>query len=167
MRNAYKILIEKSEGKRKLLRARRRWKDSINIHLEETRCEGVNLIHVAQERDQWRALLTTLMNFRILFHGASYLRRESFFSVCLMVTCFWTNVCNGREQQEPKIPIAYFPPCTCVSTYSVHGGRLAEAFQLSAGNNWVGIQRPMLPNITVTPRLFGNSFDPVAGKTYS
>jgi hypothetical protein len=33
MRNAYKILVEKCEGKRKLARPRRRWEDNIKVNL--------------------------------------------------------------------------------------------------------------------------------------
>jgi hypothetical protein len=55
MRNAYKILIGKPEGKRPLGRPGRSWEDSIRMDIMET-CEGVDWIHLAQDRDQWRAL---------------------------------------------------------------------------------------------------------------
>jgi hypothetical protein len=62
MRNTYKILVGKSQRKRSLGKPRCRWKDNI----KEIRCEGVNWIHPAQDRDQWRAVLNTVMNLRIL-----------------------------------------------------------------------------------------------------
>jgi hypothetical protein len=40
MRNAYKILVGKPEGKRPLRRPRRRWKDNIKMDLKEVGCEG-------------------------------------------------------------------------------------------------------------------------------
>jgi len=52
MRNAYKILVRKPEEKRQL-----RWKDNIWMDLRETGGEGMNWIHLAQDRDQWWALV--------------------------------------------------------------------------------------------------------------
>jgi hypothetical protein len=48
MRNAYRILIERPEGKRPLRRLRRRWDDNIRIELREIGWEGVDWMHVAQ-----------------------------------------------------------------------------------------------------------------------
>jgi hypothetical protein len=41
MRNAYKILIGKSDGKRPHVRPRRRWEDNIKTNLDKIMCEGV------------------------------------------------------------------------------------------------------------------------------
>jgi hypothetical protein len=46
MRNAYKILVGKPEGKRPLGRPRRRWEDNININLSEIGLEAVDWIHL-------------------------------------------------------------------------------------------------------------------------
>jgi hypothetical protein len=51
MRNAYKILVGKPEGKRPLGRLRRRWEDNIGIDLREVGWEGVDWICLAQDRD--------------------------------------------------------------------------------------------------------------------
>jgi hypothetical protein len=51
--------MEKSEGKGPLGRPRRRWEDSIIMYL---RWEGVDWIRMAQEREQWRVLVKTVMN---------------------------------------------------------------------------------------------------------
>jgi len=64
MRNAYNILVGKSEGKRRLGRPRRRWEDNIRIVLMELGWEGVDWIHLAQDTDHWRALLNTVINLR-------------------------------------------------------------------------------------------------------
>jgi hypothetical protein len=51
MRNAYKILVAKPEEKRPLRRPRCRWENHIRINLREIGWEGVNWIHLAQDRD--------------------------------------------------------------------------------------------------------------------
>jgi hypothetical protein len=64
-RNAYRILVGKPEGKRPLGRPRRtRWVDNIKMDLREIGWDGVELFELAQDRDQWRALLNTVMNLR-------------------------------------------------------------------------------------------------------
>jgi hypothetical protein len=61
-RNAYRILVGKSEGKRPLGRPRSRWVDNIKIDLREIGWVGVYWIDLAQDRDQWRALVNTVIN---------------------------------------------------------------------------------------------------------
>jgi hypothetical protein len=53
-RNAYKILVEKPEGKRPLGRPRRRYVDNVKMDLTETGRRGMDWTDLAQERDQWR-----------------------------------------------------------------------------------------------------------------
>jgi hypothetical protein len=59
-RNAYRILVGNPKGKRPLGRRRRRWEDSIKMDLN-----GMDCIELAQDRDQWRALVNTVMNLRV------------------------------------------------------------------------------------------------------
>jgi hypothetical protein len=66
MRNACKILIGKPEGKRPLGRSRRRWENDIRMDLREIGLEVVNWMHLAQDRDQWRAVVNTVINLRVL-----------------------------------------------------------------------------------------------------
>jgi hypothetical protein len=61
-RNVYRILVVMPEGKRPLGRPRRRWVDNIKWILE---WDGMDWIDLAQNRDQWRALVNTVMNLRI------------------------------------------------------------------------------------------------------
>jgi hypothetical protein len=61
--NACRILVGKPEGKRPLRRPRRRWEDTIKMDLREIGCGGMEWIDLAQDRDQWRALVNTVMNF--------------------------------------------------------------------------------------------------------
>jgi hypothetical protein len=64
-RNAYRILVGKPEGKRPLGRPRRRWVDNIKMDLREIELYGLDWIDLAQNRDQWRALVITVMNLRV------------------------------------------------------------------------------------------------------
>jgi hypothetical protein len=64
-RNACTILVGKPEGKRPLGRPRRRWLDNIKMYLREIGWDGVDWIELAQGRDQWRALVNTVMNLRV------------------------------------------------------------------------------------------------------
>jgi hypothetical protein len=64
-RNAYRILVGKPEGKRPLGRPRHRWVANIKIDLREIGWNGMDWINLAQDRDQWRALVNTAMNLRV------------------------------------------------------------------------------------------------------
>jgi hypothetical protein len=64
-RNANRILVRKLEGKRPLGRPRCRWVDNIKIDLREIGWDGRDRIDLAQDREQWRALVNTVMNIRV------------------------------------------------------------------------------------------------------
>jgi hypothetical protein len=53
------------EGKRPLGRPRRRWVDNIKIDLRVIGWDGVDWIDMAQDRDQWKALVYTVLNRRV------------------------------------------------------------------------------------------------------
>jgi hypothetical protein len=57
--------VGKAEGKRPLGRQRRRWVDNIRIHLGETGWDDVGLIDMAQDMDEWRVLVNTVMSRRV------------------------------------------------------------------------------------------------------
>jgi hypothetical protein len=60
------MLEGKPEGKRPLGRPRRSWVDNIKMDLRELGWGGgMDWIDLAQDRDQWRALVNTVMNFRV------------------------------------------------------------------------------------------------------
>jgi hypothetical protein len=63
--NAYRILVGNPEGKRLLGRPRRRWMDNIKMDLREIEWDGMDWIDVAQDRDQWRALVNAIMKSRV------------------------------------------------------------------------------------------------------
>jgi hypothetical protein len=59
------ILVVKPKGKRQLRRPRRRWLDNIKMDLREIEWGGMDWIDLAQDRDQRRALVSTVMNLRV------------------------------------------------------------------------------------------------------
>jgi hypothetical protein len=63
-RNAYRILVGKPEGRRPLGRPRRRWVDNIKIDLRDIGWDDMDWTDLAQDRDQWKALVNTVMNLR-------------------------------------------------------------------------------------------------------
>jgi hypothetical protein len=65
-RKVYKFLVGKPEGKRPLGRSRRRWEDGIRMDLREIGLEGVDWIRLAQVRNRWRAVVSAVMNLRVL-----------------------------------------------------------------------------------------------------
>jgi hypothetical protein len=65
MRNVYKILVGKPEGKRPFGRTRGRLEENIRMDLRERRWEGVDWVHLAQEEDQLRAFVNMITNLRV------------------------------------------------------------------------------------------------------
>jgi hypothetical protein len=53
------------DGKKPLRRPRRRWVDNIKMDLRAIVWDGMDWIDLAQDRDQWRALVNTVMNLRV------------------------------------------------------------------------------------------------------
>ena len=64
-RVVHKVLVGKPELKRPLGRPRRRWEDNIKMDLEEVRRGCGDWMELAQDRDRWRALVCTVMNFGV------------------------------------------------------------------------------------------------------
>jgi hypothetical protein len=57
--------VENPEGKRPLVTPRCSWVDNIKMYLREIGWGGMDWIHLVQDRDQWRALVSTIMNLRV------------------------------------------------------------------------------------------------------
>jgi hypothetical protein len=82
--------VGKPEGKRPLGRPRRRWVDNIKIDLSEIGRDGVDWIDTAQDRDQCRVLVNTVLNLQIPLNA------EKFLSLCPI------NVSSRRAQLREK-----------------------------------------------------------------
>ena len=63
-RSGHRVLVGKPEGKRPLGRPRRRWEDNIKIDLQEVGGGCGDWMELAQDRERWRALVSTVINFR-------------------------------------------------------------------------------------------------------
>ena len=64
-RGVYRVLVGKPEGKRPLVRPKRRWEDNIKMNLQEVGCVGVEWIELAQDRDRRRALVNVVVKLRV------------------------------------------------------------------------------------------------------
>jgi hypothetical protein len=64
-RNAYRIFVGKPDGKRPLGRPRRGWVDNIKMNLRELGWVSMVWIDLAQDREQWRSFVNTVMNLRV------------------------------------------------------------------------------------------------------
>jgi hypothetical protein len=51
MKNAYEILVGVPQAKKPLRRPRRRWEDNIRMHIKEIEWEGVDYMHLAQDKE--------------------------------------------------------------------------------------------------------------------
>ena len=64
-RGVHKVLVGKPEGKRSLRRPRRRCEENIKMDLEEVGRGCGDWMDLAKDRDRWRALVSTVMNFGV------------------------------------------------------------------------------------------------------
>ena len=64
-RGVHKVLVGKPDEKRPLGRPRCRWEDNIKMDLQEVRRGCGDWMELAQDRDRWWALVSTVMNFRV------------------------------------------------------------------------------------------------------
>jgi hypothetical protein len=65
VKGVFRVLVGKSEGRRPLVRPRRRWEDNIKVGIKLVGCGGMDWIEPAQDRDRWRALVNAVMNLRV------------------------------------------------------------------------------------------------------
>ena len=61
----HRDLVGKPEGKRPLERPTHRWEDNIKMDLQEMGRGYEDWMELAQDRDRWRALVSTVMNLRV------------------------------------------------------------------------------------------------------
>jgi hypothetical protein len=59
------VFVGKPEGKKPLGRPRRRWEDNIKMDVQEVGDSRGDWMELAQDRDRWRALVSTVKNLRV------------------------------------------------------------------------------------------------------
>jgi hypothetical protein len=64
-RNAYRLLVGKPDRKRPLGRPRHRWVDNIRMDLGEVGWGNVDWIGLSKDRNRWRALVNSVLNFQV------------------------------------------------------------------------------------------------------
>jgi hypothetical protein len=64
-RGVHRVLVGKSEGKRPLGRPRRRWEENIKMDLQKVGGSCGDWMELAQDRDRWWALVSTVRNLRV------------------------------------------------------------------------------------------------------
>jgi hypothetical protein len=64
-RGVYRVFVGRPEGKTPLGRPRHRWEDNIMMDLREIGIDGANWIQLAQDRVQWRACVSMVLNLRV------------------------------------------------------------------------------------------------------
>ena len=64
-RGVHRVLVGKPEGKRPLGRPRRMWEDNIKMDLQDVGGGLGDWVELAQDRDRWRTLVSTVMNLRV------------------------------------------------------------------------------------------------------
>ena len=72
-RGVHKALVGKPQGKSPLGRPRRRWVDNTKMDLQEVGGGCGDWMELAQDRDSWRALVNTVMNFRVRSNAGNFL----------------------------------------------------------------------------------------------
>ena len=64
-KGVYRVLVGKPEGKRPLWRPSRRWEDNVKMDLQEVGEGCGDWMELAEDRDRWRALVSTVMNLGV------------------------------------------------------------------------------------------------------
>ena len=65
MRDPYRVLMGRLEGKIPLERPSCRWKDTIKMNIQEIEWGGIDWIDLAQDGNRSRALVNAVMNLRV------------------------------------------------------------------------------------------------------
>jgi len=72
-RGVHRVLVGKPEGRIPLGRPRRRWEDNIKTDVQEVGGGCADWMELAQNRERWRALVSTVMNFRVPQNAENFL----------------------------------------------------------------------------------------------
>jgi hypothetical protein len=116
-RNVYKVLMGKREGKRPLGRPRRRWEDGIRMDLRKIGWESVEWIQLAQDRDRWRAIVNTVINFRVLAPWRLCCSVQTIAGIASLTRC---HTCTSYTSATVKNLAVFLTYNSCLRTSSYH-----------------------------------------------
>jgi hypothetical protein len=74
-RGVNRIFMGNPKGKKPLGKSRRGWEGNIKMKLQAMRCEGMDVIELAQDRDRWRAFVNAIMNLQVPYSTGKFLTR--------------------------------------------------------------------------------------------
>jgi hypothetical protein len=63
--DVYRVLVGKPEGKRPLVKPRRRWEGNIKLDLREVGCGSMEWIDLPEDKDRWQTFANVVMNLRV------------------------------------------------------------------------------------------------------
>jgi hypothetical protein len=107
----------KREGKRPLGRPRRIWEDGIRMDLREIGWESVEWIQLAQDRDRWRAIVNTVINFRVLAPWRLYCSVQTIAGIASLTRC---HTCTSYKSATVKNLAVFLTFNSCLRTSSYH-----------------------------------------------
>jgi hypothetical protein len=108
-RGTCRVLVGKPEGRSPLATPRRRWEDGINTDRKEIWWEVMNWVHLARNRHCWRAVVNTVMSFRVPYNAGNFLatwgavslwERTPFFGIIQLICSSVCVVSNGVVHSE-------------------------------------------------------------------
>jgi hypothetical protein len=104
-KKVYKVLVGKPEGKRPLGRPGSRWECGVKVHRREMGWEGVGWVHLAQDRDRWRAVMNAVMNLWVLvprrqFYNVKVTFEGLFAAACGLHGVIYLCVFAGKDRRK-------------------------------------------------------------------
>jgi hypothetical protein len=87
-RRAYRVLVGRPEVKRQFGGSRHRWEGNIKIYFQQMRCEGIDWINVAQDKDGCPALVIAVMNIKFIQTLVTSWQPLGFSGMTLLVDLF-------------------------------------------------------------------------------
>jgi hypothetical protein len=119
-RNAYRVSVEKPERKSPVGRARFTWESNIKMDIRKIGQGGMDWIHLVQDRDQWKALVNTIMNLRVCWMVG---HKQSIFNLTYFTKMELTYVYSEALHCHffPILSTVYKTFCSTVLTCSQDG----------------------------------------------
>jgi hypothetical protein len=96
-------------------RSEYRWKSNIKMDLREIRFECVDWIHLAQDREQWRALANTAKNLQVSIKDGQFDYLKVLF-ISFTRSTLLNEISYGERSSSPCVPPASTKPQAKIKT---------------------------------------------------